>query len=235
MKNRLAKLFQNNARKGAGFQVKAEADNEATVYLFDAIGGWFGIEAQEFVREIAGIAAGTIHLRINSPGGDVFDARAMQTALRQHPSKVVAHIDGLAASAATFLAMGADEVEIAEGGFFMIHNAWSLMMGNAAEMREMADLLEKIDASIAGDYRRKTAKDEAQIAEWMAAESWFNAEEALAHGFVDRIFESAPAENRFDLSAYDNTPEALTAAPQPPAYDRATLERRLAFVERFSG
>ena len=98
---------------------------EKTVYLYGDIGGFWGIDSQEWVKEFDEITADIIHLRIDSDGGDVFAARAMQTVIKQHKAKVIAHIDGLAASAASFLAMGADEIEIVEGGFLMIHNAIS--------------------------------------------------------------------------------------------------------------
>ena len=115
IKTALMSLFVANRAKGQGFRVEGMDDEEASIYIYDAIGSWFGIDAQEFVRSLNSITANTIHLRINSPGGDVFDARAMITAVRQHKSKIVAHIDGLAASAATGLALAADEVEISEG------------------------------------------------------------------------------------------------------------------------
>src|SRR5699024_9441941 len=126
-------LLRDNEAKPSAFEVKA-AFNAATIYVYDVIGGFFGgVDAEDFAREVAALDVDTIHLRINSPGGDVFDARAMQTALRGHRAHVIAHIDGLAASAASGIAMAADEIEIAEGGFLMIHNAWTLAMGNQAD------------------------------------------------------------------------------------------------------
>lgn len=237
MKNRFKNLFGKAGGLGRKFAVdQAENKDEATVYVYDAIGGWFGgVDAQEFVKALAGITAGTIHLRINSPGGDVFDARAMQTALRQHKAKVVAHIDGLAASAATFLAMGSDEIEMAEGGFFMIHNAWSLTMGNAADHVEAAAMLEKVDASIRGDYARKTGKEDGELQAMMDAETWMTAQEAMDHGFVDSIYTGQATENSFDLSAYDKAP-AMPAAADPidgqprRVQDLRTLERRLSLM-----
>jgi len=166
------------------------AKDEATVYVYDAIGGWWGIDPKTWVPDFAAIKASTIHLRINSPGGSVFDAEAMRTAIRQHPANVIAHIDGMAASAATGLAIAANEVEISDGAMFMIHHPWGWAAGNADELREYADLLDKVDISIVTAYAKKTGKDVAAIVGWMDAETWFTAAEALEHGFVDRIFEA---------------------------------------------
>ena len=120
------------------------AKDEATVYIYDAIGSWFGIDPKDFVPAFNAISAKTIHLRINSPGGSVFDAEAMRTAIVDHPAHVIAHIDGLAASAATTIALAADEVEMSSGSMFMIHNAWSCAIGNARDMRAEAHLLDKV-------------------------------------------------------------------------------------------
>lgn len=226
--------------KAPQLSVKAEGD-EATIYVYDSIGGWFGVLAADFVRELNAITASKIHLRINSPGGDVFEARAMATAIREHPSTIVAHVDGVAASAATLLAIAADEAEMAEGAFFMVHQAWSLCMGNAEDMLAMAGLLEKADGSIAGDYMKKTGKPKQKVIDWMAEETWFTAAEAKDAGFVDRIAGEAVSDpnaqaSAWNLAAYAKAPKALTEPkPQPepePQYDRAALERRLALYER---
>jgi ATP-dependent Clp protease, protease subunit len=234
MKNRLAKLFRDNLQSRGRFEVKAESDTEATIYLYDAIGSWYGIEAKDFVKELAAQAGKKINLRINSPGGDVFDARAIHTALRAHSGVVVAHIDGLAASAATYIAMAADEVRIAEGAFMMIHNAWGLVIGNKEDMLSMAGTLEKIDGSIRSDYIAKTGKKPDEIRAMMDAETWMTAQEALDNGFVDSIFTGEKAENSFNLDAYDKAPEGLRVKAHPPAdeYNRAVIERRLNLVER---
>jgi len=153
--------------------------SEATVYLYGDIGGWFGVDHQEWIKEFNAIDAGTIHLRVDSAGGDVFAARAMKTAVMQHPAKVIAHIDGLAASAASFLAMGADEVEIVDGGFMMIHNASSFLdiFGYfnledieklMADLGREKDLHAKINDAIAADYMKKSAHSKEKVAGWMA-------------------------------------------------------------------
>lgn len=177
------------------------AKDEATVYVYDAIGGWWGINPQDWVPAFNAIKAKTIHLRINSPGGSVMDAEAMRTAIRQHPSNVVAHIDGMAASAATGIAIAANEVEISDGAMFMIHHPWGWVAGNANDLREYANLLDKVDASIVAAYVKKTGQAADAIVGWMDAETWFTAAEALQHGFVDRIFEAGQAEDGEDAKA----------------------------------
>ena len=192
---------------------------EATVYLYDEISMW-GIEAKPFVEELNALDVDTIHLRIDSPGGDVFAARAIHTAIKQHKAKVIAHIDGIAASAASFIAMAADEIEIVDGGFLMIHKALSFfdIFGyfNDDNLTELTDtitkergILGKVDDSIATDYAKRTGIDKAEILTMMKADTWLTADEALKMGFVDRIYEGEKAQNRHDLSIYANVPESL--------------------------
>lgn len=177
----------------------------------------------------------TLNVRVNSPGGDVFTARAMQTALQQHPANVIVHVDGLAASAATFLAMAASEVRISAGAFFMIHKGWTFMLGNADELRKEADLLEAVDDSIASDYVHRTGLSKEAVLTMMAEETWLNAEEAIGHGFADQlavVVADDDIDNRtFDLSAYKHPPKAYTEPVTPnPVARRAHLERRLALI-----
>ena len=194
--------------------------SEATVYLYGDIGGWFGIEPQDWIKEFNAIDAGTIHLRIDSSGGDVFAARAMKTAIMQHKARVIAHVDGLAASAASFLAMGADEIEIVDGGFLMIHNARSFMdiLGYfsiedleklLSDIGKEKDLHGKINDAIAADYVKKSEASKEQVQAWMNAETWFTAQEAVDNKLADRIYDGEPVEGSYDLSVFANTPQAV--------------------------
>lgn len=229
-KPRLLQLIRDNLDKQrAGIRVESSGD-EATVYLYDVIDDWFGISAKAFAEQLAGITAKVIHLRINSPGGDVFAARSMVTAIRGHQAKVIAHIDGLAASAASFVALAAAEVEMTQGAMLMIHQAWTIAYGNTDDFLAIAALLEKIDASIVTDYERKTKKTRAQLEEWMKAETWFSADEAKAAGFVDRIFDGEPAENKWNLAAYEHAP----APKESPAPDPELANLRDHFERRFT-
>ena len=231
LKNSLFQLFKDNQGVNSRYEIKSENDS-ADIYLYDAIGGWFGIVAEDFVRDLAEVDAKTINLHINSPGGDVFDARAIHSAIRNHPAHVTAHIDGLAASAATYVALAADTVKMAEGSFFMIHNAWTLALGDKNDMIETAALLEKIDQTISKDYQNKTGLDADNINDFMDAESWFTAYEALEHGFIDEIAESGTVDNKYNLSAYENAPVALTEE----SFDdrREQMSARLRTLDRLS-
>lgn len=216
----LLKLLVDNRNKGFFKSepiVNVGDQDETTIYLYDMIvsddltAEWCGgVSPQAFVIALSKINAKIIHLRINSPGGDVFAARAIEQALKEHSSKVIAHIDGVAASAASFLAMAADEIVMNEGAFLMIHKASTLTYGNSDELIEKASLLEKIDDSLANTYANKSGKSKEDILQWMADETWFSAQEAIDNGLADQIFsESTAVKNDWNMSAYKNSPTAL--------------------------
>jgi ATP-dependent Clp protease protease subunit len=233
---RLVQLIRDNLERDRGIRSEASGD-EATIYLYDMIDDYWGISAQAFVKELNALTAKTIHMRVNSPGGDVFAARAMVTAIRAHSSKIIAHVDGIAASAATWVALAAAEVEISQGAMFMIHNSMSIAWGNKADFLATAALLEKIDQSIIADYERKTKKGAEQLAAWMDAETWFTAEEAKTNGFADRVVDGATAENRWNLSAFENVPKQLLAPAPKDTTDediaraREHLENRMKLLD----
>lgn len=211
--NKLMQLLKDNAGESVQAIRTEVSGNDAHIYIYDVIDSYWGASAAALVAALQSAADKTIHLHINSPGGDVFEARAMAAALVAHAGQVISHIDGIAASAATYLALAANEVRITEGGLFMVHNSWTLAMGDHADLRQTADLLQKIDGTINADYARKTGATPEQVAAWMDAETWFTAQEALAAGFVDCIdpnTKGKPAQAQWNLSAYANAP-----APPP--------------------
>ncbi len=215
-------------RRQANLRV-AQTETEAEILLYDEI-SWWGITAEAFRRELDAITAPTINLRINSPGGDVFESLAIYNAVREHPARVVAHIDGLAASMASVIALAADEVRMAENAFLMVHNPWSLVIGNAVDLRKEADLLDKVAGSLVMAYRNKTGATDEQIAAWMDAETWFTAAEAAEAGFADEVAQDGAPEGDapaalFDLSVFGNVPDALKAPPADPTI--RDLERAL--------
>jgi len=188
---------------------------EATLYIYDVIAPDWGVSALGVIDALAQAGdAKVLNVHINSPGGDVFEGRAIMAALGRFQGKTVAHIDSLCASAATSIALACNEVEMADGAFFMIHNASGMVWGDKSAMRETADLLEKVEGAIVNDYMKKTGKDAEQIAAWMDAETWFTAAEALENGFVDRLAAAPKAKNTWNLAAFGNAPAALKE-PEP--------------------
>ena len=208
MTPQLFKLLAKN--KGKGYFKNEVAGDTATLYLYDAITSdnyWGGITALDFAKELAAITAPNINLRINSPGGDVFAARAMAQAIKDHPSQITAYVDGYAASAATFLVIAADQSYIADGAMFMIHNAWTMAAGNAADFTAMADLLSRTDQTLVNDYLAKTGQTDQPIKDWMAAETYWYGQEAVDAGFVTAMAPASPKNNiDWDLSAYAHAP-----------------------------
>ena len=236
----LARAFQASDGKKHPLQVRAmeEENGEVEVMVYDAIGYW-GITAAEFRTELNSIDAETIHLRLDCPGGDVFMARAMKTSLEQHSARVIVHIDGVAASAASYLMMGGDEIEIAQGAQIMIHNAWGFTMGDTRAHSKGSEILSKIDSGIRRDYAKKTGRPDDDFIEMMNEETWFEADEALEIGLVDRVYEKdGGANDRFDLSIYDNAPKKTPPADGPDEGDKAAAAhlavqmRKLEFFER---
>lgn len=162
------------------------------IYLYDAIGEW-GVTAQDFVDALRGVVTGTITMYVNCEGGEVFDGLAIYEALRRHPANITAFVDGIAASAASFVICAADHVVIAERGRIMIHDAHGIAMGNARDMRSMADLLDSLSDTIADIYadRAKGTRDEwraaMQAAEGGPDGTWYDARAAVKAKLADEM------------------------------------------------
>lgn len=198
------------------YSIQAKADQKtADISIYDEIGYW-GVTAKQFIGDLKALDATTIKLAINSPGGAVFDALAIYNALRQHPAAVEVTIMGVAASAASVIAMAGDTIVMPENAFMMIHNPLNLAYGNADDLREMADVLDKIGASLIGIYAKRTGMPEDEIKTLLDAETWLNAEEAVLKGFADELQAELKVAAAFDM---DRLPENVRAAIMPPAAD----------------
>jgi len=197
------------------YSIQARADQPAEISVFDEIGAW-GVSAKQFIGELKAIDATSIKLAINSPGGSVFDALAMYNALRQHPANVEVTVLGIAASAASLLAMAGDTIIMPENAFMMIHNPLNFAYGNADELREMADVLDKIGASLIATYAARTGLPDDEIKALLDAETWLNAEEAVLKGFADELQPALKVAAAFDM---DRLPDAVRASIAPPAAD----------------
>lgn len=213
---KIFQLYLDNAKREKPAVKMALNGDEATIYIYDIIDPDWGVSAMAVIADIAQAAgATTLHVRINSPGGDVFESRAIIEAIKRFPGNTIAHIDSLAASAATSIAIACNEVEMSDGGFFMIHNANGMAWGDKSAMRSTADLLEKVEGVIAAEYAADSGQDVAQVVDWMEAETWFTAQEAIDAGFVDRLSTSAAVKNIWNMAAFAKAPQALLASPPP--------------------
>jgi ATP-dependent Clp protease protease subunit len=202
--------------KGRAFTVRAKA-NEAEILLYDIIGQDFwsgdGVTAKKFAAQLASLGpVSRILLRINSPGGDVFDGAAIYNQLKTHGARIDVVVDGLAASAASVVAMAGEKITMAENAMMMVHNPWTIAMGDSTEMRKVADTLDKVSEAMRTSYAR-TGKKDAEIAALLDAETWLTAKDAVKEGFADEIGEAVPIVASFDLSRFKNTPNSLKSAP----------------------
>lgn len=197
------------------------------ILIYEVIGeNWFGegLTGKSFAERLAALGqVDEINVRINSPGGSVFDGTAIYNQLLNHPAKIIVDIDGIAASAASYIAMAGDVVRIADNGFVMIHRAMGFAMGNNKEMMKVAATLEKLDGSIAATYAKKTGRDASEHLNQMDVETWFDAKDAKEAGLVDEITGSkAEPSNILKFKAIIE--EKFT----PPA----ALKERLSMVEK---
>lgn len=211
-----------DAQPRAQVTVSEPKDGVATIRLYDVIDSWggpWGISAQEVAEALDKLGDVTeIRLHINSPGGEIFEGIAIKNVLRAHAARVVAVVDGLAASAASFIAVTADETVMAPNTQLMIHDGWGICVGPAEDMRKTADLLDHLSDNIAAMYAAKAGGPTADWRALMLAETWFSADEAVAAGLADRVDGAAAAgedgpENRFDLSVFKYAGRAAAPAP----------------------
>lgn len=172
------------------YQIKNKSGDVLDISLHDEI-GMFGVSAKEFIDELKENSnVKSINLSIHSPGGSVLEGLAIYNALVSHNAKVYGHVDGIAASAASFILMACDHISMPENAFIMIHNAHGGAMGDAEVLRDAADVIEKLQNTITNIYEKRTELPRNEIIEMMAKETWLNSVEALEKGFIDTITDS---------------------------------------------
>lgn len=174
--------------------IKASDENDNTIGIYDPIGYDYwddsGVTAKRISAALRSLDGADVVVNINSPGGDVFEGLAIYNLLREYKGHVTVRVLGVAASAASFIAMAADEIQIARAGFFMIHNAWTGLWGNRNDLRETADFLEQIDDTIADIYHVKSGLSMDELKADMDKERWINGRDAIDSGFADAFLPS---------------------------------------------
>lgn len=185
------------------------SEGQTEILIYDVI-GWPYVDANTFARDLSRIDSNEITIGINSPGGDLFDGTAIFNAIDKHPARITTRIDGVAASMASIIALAGDEIQIASNAYYMMHNPWSIAMGDYREFSEMGALLERFADNLAQTYSDKTGIDIAEARAMMDAETWIIGQELVDQGFADKVIGGKKAAAAFDLSMYANAPKEIT-------------------------
>ncbi len=193
----------------------AQGSDVAEVSILSEIGMW-GVNAATFLAEFRAIAAPNVKLYINSPGGSVFEALAMFNGMRATGKNIEVHILGIAASAASYIAMAGHKVVMPANTMMFLHNPINAVYGNADDMREMADILDKLGASLTATYAKRFKGEAKVLDELMAAESYLTAAECLEYGFCDEVTDEITATALFEVDRLPENVQALFKATQPP-------------------
>jgi len=184
-----ASVYDRWGEEAAGVRAIAADDNVIT--MFDDIGEDFwtggGVTAKKVAAQLRAIGDRPVEVQINSPGGDMFEGIAIYNVLREHPQDITVKIMGMAASAASLIAMAGDRIEIGVSSFIMIHNCWVLAMGNRHDLAEVADWLAPFDQAMVDLYALRTGEDPAAIARMLDAETWLSGSSAIDKGFADAL------------------------------------------------
>lgn len=215
------------------WEFKNQTATEADLYLYIEIASWGGgyaaHSAKSFKSELDALGEiKTLNVYINSPGGDVFEGVAIYNMLKRHKAHIKVHIDGLAASIASVIAMAGDEIIMPSNAMLMIHNPWTFAMGNAKDLREAADRLEKVGTSIRQSYLAKTGDklSEDDLTALMDAETWLAAQEAYDYGLCDEVTgvtQIAASISKDLFAKYKNVPATLIASKPPSEPENRTL------------
>lgn len=199
----------------------AEGSDVAEVSILDYIGGW-GVDARSFLTEFRALKANTVKVFINSPGGSVFEALAIFNGMRATGKTIEIHVLGVAASAASYIAMAGDKIVMPDNTYMFVHNPINAVYGNADDMREMADVLDKIGASLTATYAKRWKGTEQELADTLKAETYLTAAECLERGLCDEVTPAILAEAAFDVEALPEQLRAVFKRAAPPVAQAPT-------------
>lgn len=199
------------------YTITNKAAGPAEISIFGPIGNTWdgeGVTAAKFIKDFKAIKGDEVTLTVNSPGGSLFDGLSIYTAMAASGKKITGKVMGVAASAASILLMAAEKIQMPKNTHLMIHKAGNIAVGNADDMRAMADVLDTLDKSIAATYAARTGRPEDEIKAMLdKGDTWMTADEAVAMGFADEAIDLVTAKAEFDLS---ELPEAVRNSLQPP-------------------
>lgn len=211
------------------FEVLNKTADSADLFIYDEIGYW-GITASMMATVLQSLDnVKTINLHINSPGGSVFDGVAIYNMLVAHSADIHVHIDGLAASIASLIAMAGDEIHIADNAMVMIHNPWAIIAGSANELRKQASVMDQIQQTLVNTYAARTGQKAEDIQKWMDDETWMASADAKAKGFATHITEAKQIAAKWEPACFGdckNTPKNFVEDAPAPTQTRSPLVAR---------
>ena len=214
-------------RWNAGVQAAAD-ESDRTISVYDVIGyDWWtgeGVTAKRVAGALRAMGAGPVTVNVNSPGGDMFEGLAIYNLLREHEGEVTVKVIGLAASAASIIAMAGDTVQIARAGFLMIHNCWVMAQGNRHDLREFAEMMEPFDAAMADIYVARTGLDTEEVTRQMDGETWINGSSAIEQGYADDLLPSDQV-GQVDAKASASAVRRIEAAIRAAGLPRSEAQR----------
>jgi ATP-dependent Clp endopeptidase proteolytic subunit ClpP len=222
----LAALYGKPLDKPDWYSMQAATDDGAEIVIYDYI-GWPYNDPVDLVRSLGELGPQAVTVRINSPGGDVFDGMAIFNALRGHKGRVTTRIEGVAASMASIIALAGKEVHAYANTFYMIHNPWACVAGDQDDLREVADVIEKMRNSMVDVYAQASGVGKKELRDMMKAETWLTAKEAKEKGFVDTVLDGKGAKAAFDLSVFANVPDGLGGQREGRELTKREIERAL--------
>ncbi|NTF07177.1 Clp protease ClpP [Agrobacterium rubi] len=206
-------VFDKWAAESAGVRAVDQGDNVIT--MFETIGEDYwsggGVTAKKIAAQLRAIGPRPVEVQINSPGGDMFEGIAIYNVLREHSQPVTVKIMGMAASAASIIAMAGDTIEIGAASFVMIHNCWVVAVGNRHGMRETSEWLEPFDQAMVDLYAARSGQNPTEIARWMDAETYMSGSQAISRGFADSLLGSDTMTIDEDAKATDRSINELRA------------------------
>lgn len=226
----IAKVWNKSLEKPDWWKVEASTEDTEEILIYDYI-GWPFNDPYDLAQHLKALDGKDVTFRINSPGGDVFDGLAIYTAMTEYKGKITTRIEGLAASMASVIALGGSEVQAHKHAMYMIHEPLVLAVGNQHELREVADILQKINTNFIDIYSAKVGGKKRDIQQKMQDETWFTAKEAREYGFVDMVLDRPTTIAGFDLSVFANVPQGWSMAREKRQLEQDLRDAGLSSTE----
>lgn len=215
-------------RWDASVRAAIDEDGDRTISMYDVIGyDWYtgeGVTAKRIASALRSMGPGPVTVNVNSPGGDMFEGLAIYNLLREHEGEVTIKVLGLAASAASIIAMAGDTVQIARAGFLMIHNCWVIAQGNRHDLREFAETMEPFDAAMADIYVARSGQDLQEVQRQMDGETWIGGSQAIEQGYADELLPSDQL-GKADTKASSSAVRRIEAALRAQGLPRSEAQR----------